>query len=239
MFEVAWTIAAFMAGAIAAVTGFGIGSVLTPLLAVRHGMKLSVAVVAVPHLLGTIVRFWMLRSSLDRHVLWRFGLTSAAGGLLGALLHAEATSRWLTFVFAGLLLLAAAAEFTGFMRRIRIGHTGAWIGGALSGALGGLVGNQGGIRSAALLAFGVDRRAFVATATAIALMVDAARLPVYIATEGRGMIDLLWMMLAAAISVVIGTIFGARVLVKIPERTFRLIVAALLVVLAIVTLARV
>ncbi|HEU4785781.1 MAG TPA: sulfite exporter TauE/SafE family protein, partial [Gemmatimonadaceae bacterium] len=212
MFEVIWTIAAFVAGAIAAVTGFGIGSVLTPLLAVRQGMKLAVAVVAVPHVVGTIVRFWMLRSFVDRHVLRRFGLTSAAGGLIGAVLHAYATSRWLTFVFVGLLLLAATAEFTGFMRRIRIGRTGAWIAGALSGALGGLVGNQGGIRSAALLAFDVEKRAFVATATAIALMVDAARLPVYVATEASGMIDLRWMMLSASIAVVLGTWFGARVL---------------------------
>ena len=39
----------------------------------------------------------------------------------------------------------------------------AWIAGAMSGFLGGLVGNQGGIRTAAMLGFEVPRQAFVAT----------------------------------------------------------------------------
>ena len=55
----------------------------------------------------------------------------------------------------------------------------AWLAGAASGAFGGLVGNQGGIRSAALLGFGLPRESFVATATAVALVVDAVRMPVY------------------------------------------------------------
>ena len=41
---------AVLAGAIASVSGFGIGSLLTPLLGVRVGTKLAVAAVSVPHL---------------------------------------------------------------------------------------------------------------------------------------------------------------------------------------------
>ena len=50
--------------------------------------------------------------------------------------------------------------------------------------LGGLVGNQGGLRSAALLGFRLDRDTFVATATAIGLFVDGARMPIYFFTHG-------------------------------------------------------
>jgi uncharacterized membrane protein YfcA len=52
---------AILAGAIASVSGFGIGSLLTPLLAVRVGSKLAVAAVSVPHLTATALRFWLLR----------------------------------------------------------------------------------------------------------------------------------------------------------------------------------
>src|SRR5438094_552361 len=137
---------------------------------------------AISHFLATAQRFWMLRRHVDRTVLLRFGIASVAGGLAGALAHTKISSGLLSVIFGTLLIFAGISEFTGWMKRVRWGHTAAWISGILSGALGGLVGNQGGIRSAALLGFDVPKQSFVATATAIGLFVDAARLPVYLAT---------------------------------------------------------
>jgi hypothetical protein len=55
---------------------------------------------------------------------------------------------------------------------MRFGRITGYMAGALSGLFGGLVGNQGGIRSAALMGFDINKEAFVATATAIGLVVD-------------------------------------------------------------------
>lgn len=89
---------------------------------------------------------------------------------------------WLTIVFGALLLFAAASEVSGLARRMRFRGYVAWVAGAVSGLLGGLVGNQGGLRSAALPGFGLSKQSFVATATAVGLIVDGARMPVYLAT---------------------------------------------------------
>ena len=48
-FDLAAAFLGALAGAIAAVSGFGIGSLLTPLLAWRFGTKVAVALVSVPH----------------------------------------------------------------------------------------------------------------------------------------------------------------------------------------------
>src|SRR6266480_2690442 len=146
-----------VAGAVAAVAGFGIGSVLTPLFAARYGTKLAVALVSIPHLAGTAVRFARLRRHIDRRVLIRFGILSAIGGLLGALLNAKAESPALTIVFGALLLFAGTTSLFGITERMRFGRKTAWAAGALSGIFGGMVGNQGGIRSAALLGFDLDK----------------------------------------------------------------------------------
>jgi uncharacterized protein len=183
LYEGVVALAGFVAGSIASVTGFGIGSMLTPVLAARVGTRVAVAAVSIPHVLGTAVRFWLLRQKVDRRTFWRFGIASAAGGLVGALLHESRSNRALSIVFGCLLLFVACSELTVFMDRVRFGRAAAWIAGAVSGLSGGLVGNQGGIRSAVLLAFDVDKKAFVATATAVGLIVDTARLPVYIVTE--------------------------------------------------------
>ena len=227
-FDLVVAAVAFLAGIVAAVSGFGIGSLLTPAFALQAGTKAAVAAVAIPHLVGTAQRFWILRRHVDRRMLLAFGLTSAAGGLLGALAHAWLSSRWLTLVFGVLLLAAAIAEATGWMARVRWGRRTAWIAGALSGVFGGLVGNQGSIRSAAMLGFDVPKESFVATATAIGLFVDGARLPVYLATQWDDIVRQWPLVAAAIVGVCIGTAVGSRLLERIPRPLFRRIIAGLL-----------
>ena len=226
------------AGGIAALSGFGIGSLLTPLLAVQCGTKLAVAAVAIPHVAGTALRFWLLRKAIDRRVLWSFGLTSAAGGLLGALLHHYAAGSALTIVFACLLIFAGVMGLTGLAQRVRFKGPAAWAAGALSGVFGGLVGNQGGIRSAAMFGLDVPRDAFIATATAIALMVDGARLPVYLWTQGRELAGIWPAIAALTVGVLAGTLGGARLLRRIPETLFRRMIAGLILALGLFMMIR-
>jgi hypothetical protein len=87
-------------------------------------------------------------------------------------------------VFGILLVFAAVSEWTGLARRMRFRGPVAWIAGAVSGLLGGLVGNQG-VRSAALLGFDLSKYSFVGTSTAIGLVVDGARMPVYLIMQAR------------------------------------------------------
>jgi len=227
-FDAVVLIAAVAGGAVAAVTGFGIGSLLTPVLALQVDTRLAVAAVSIPHALGTAFRLWLLGGRVAPRVLWSFGLTSAAGGLAGALLQARVATPALMVVFGALLIFTAAAELTGFSRRMRFEGPLAPVAGAASGLLGGLVGNQGGIRSAALLGVQLSREAFVATATAVGLMVDAARVPVYLWLQHDALAGIgAWIAIALA-GVIAGTLIGMRVLRWIPETAFRRTVGVLL-----------
>lgn len=237
-FALAAFVAAVLAGSIASIAGFGIGSVLTPLFAIALDTKLAVAAVSIPHVIGTALRFWMLRERIDRRVFLWFGLASAAGGLAGALLHTDASSRALSAVLGGLLIFAGLSSLTGILERVHVGRRAAWIAGVLSGAFGGLVGNQGGIRSAALLAFDQRKETFVATATAVGLVVDAARMPIYLATEWDAL-RRVWLLIAVATAgVVVGTVAGRGVLARVPDRLFRRLVAVLLLALGAWMIAR-
>jgi uncharacterized protein len=233
LFETLVTIAALVAGAVASIAGFGVGSILTPLLAIRVGTKLAVAAVSVPHLIATALRFVLIRQHLDKRVFLSFGITSAAGGLLGALLHARFSSSILSYILGALLVFAGFMGATSLSKHLRFEGPAAWIAGALSGIFGGLVGNQGGIRSAAMLGMRVSKESLVATATAIALIVDAARMPVYAAIQTKEVLAIWPLLLLATFGVVVGTLAGERILRKIPEPIFRRVLSLFILALGV------
>jgi uncharacterized protein len=231
--------AGFVAGGVASIVGFGIGSIFTPLLSLWIDARVAVAAISIPHLIGTALRFWLIEGRVDRHVLWTFGLASAIGGIAGALINTVFSSPALLIVLALLLLFVGASELIGISGRMVFRGPAAWIAGALSGLLGGLVGNQGGLRSAALLGFKMDRDTFVATITAIGLIVDASRMPVYFVAYAAELQRIVMPILVASVGTIAGTIIGGRILRRIPEAWFRRIVAIVLLILGVSLLIRV
>jgi uncharacterized membrane protein YfcA len=232
-FAVIFAVAAAITGSLAAVVGAGVDSVLTPLLSLEMDMRTCVLAVTAPHLAFNALRFQSLRKKVDLRILKRFGVTSAVGALLGSLAHQAVESRWITVTFAVLLVLAGLFGVSGLSDKVHFGKRGAYVGGALSGFFGGLTGEQGGLRAAALLGFELRKEAFVATATAAALIVDVVRTPIYVVTRFH---DLRAAALPAAIGtagVIAGTLVGKRLLREVPQNKFDRVVSWALLVIGI------
>ena len=217
-----------LAGTTASVAGFGIGSLLTPLLAWRLGTPAAVAIVAIPHAAATVLRAWRLRGAVDWPIFRRFGLASAAGGLAGALFFAKLGGPALTRVLGALLILTAISVLSGWATRVRLPGWAAWTLGILSGFFGGVVGNQGGLRAGALFGLGLAPAAFVATSTLTGVLVDLVRTPVYVAREA-GAIAAAWPLVAGATAgAIAGTLLGERALFGLSPERLRLVVATLI-----------
>lgn len=227
-----------VAGATASVAGFGIGSLLTPLLATRLGVPLAVAAVAIPHAIATVLRAWRLRRAIDWRVMRSFGVLSAAGGLTGALLYTRFSSRALTLVLGALLLATAVAALSDWTSRWRPHGAASGALGFTSGLFGGVAGNQGGLRAAALLTYALSPAAFVATSTAVGVVVDAARLPVYLSRGGEALLALWPPIGITSVGVVIGTLLGERILLGMSAERFRKVIGALIGILGAWLIAR-
>lgn len=228
IFLVIVCLASFLSAGLAALSGFGIGSILTPLLAWKLGTRLAVVAVAIPHFAATLLRFYLMRRYLSWQVFLRFGLASAIGGLAGAWLHGRLESDVLSAVLGILLIFAGFMEAFGLKPKMVFRGFMAWVAGVVSGLFGGLVGNQGGLRSAALLNFELTKGELVATATAVGVVVDLIRLPFYLSMEAGNLAGLAQLLGLAVISVVAGTFFGARLLRRIPESAFHKVLGGML-----------
>ena len=215
-----------LSGGTAAVIGFGIGSLLTPLLTLRVSPELAVAVVALPHLFATAARYLRHAGAVHRPTFLRFGLLSATGGLAGALLQARLSAPALLAALGALLIATGFASLTGNFGGRHPGAPAALGLGLLSGFFGGLAGNQGGLRAAGLLAFDLSPRAFLATSTAVALVVDLARTPVYLARAGPELRPLALPIAVAAVGCLVGTVWGERLFLRIGTMAYRRLVGA-------------
>jgi uncharacterized membrane protein YfcA len=128
------------------------------------------------------------------------------------------------------LAVAAVSEW---VKRINPRGVSAHLLGLASGFFGGIAGNQGGLRAGALMAFRLSPLALVATATATGLAVDAARMPVYLATTGSALVPLAAPIGAATVGVIIGTLIGERLLMGLSARAFRIVVGAFIGLLGV------
>ena len=238
MFEALVALVSLVAGIVASVVGFGIGSLLTPFLATQMDMRIAVAAVSIPHFLATAYRLWLVRTSIDREVLKRFGVSSAFGALAGALAGTVIQSDWLALLLAALLLFVGIGGLVGFLDKMRFEGAARYGAGIASGLFGGLVGNQGGVRSAALLGFDLDKTAFIATATASGVIVDVFRMPVYVVAYQNELAENTTTIAIMTIGCLVGTVVGKRVLNRVPEQAFRRVVCGVLILVGVFVLFR-
>ena len=227
---VAWLIVSIIGGLTAAIAGFGIGSILTPILGARYSIGDAILAVSIPHAVATAFRCWRLSRNIERKLLKGFGIASAVGGLTGAFLLIR-YERFASLVLAILLIATGIGGLTNWNRRLEPGRAASTALGALSGIFGGMAGNQGGLRAAALMAYSLTPAEFVATSTAVGLMVDAGRLPVYIARGSGRLVELAVPIAIATIGVIAGTIAGEKILLGLSRDRFQQIVSVLILAL--------
>ncbi len=236
--------AACMASGLTLFSGFGLGTLLMPVVALFFPLEVAVAITAVVHLANNLFKLGLVGREANIGVLLRFGLPAVLAAFVGAVLLAnlsdaaplheyQALGRELAItpikLVVGLLIVGfVALELWPRFAAIAIDPKYLPFGGLLSGFFGGLSGHQGAFRSMFLIKAGLTKQSFVATGVVIAVMVDCARLGLYGMHLGtQAGID--WLLVAAAsLSAFMGAYLGRKWLEKITLQTVRYIVSALL-----------
>jgi uncharacterized membrane protein YfcA len=238
-------LAAFLASLLTLFSGFGLGTLLLPVMGLFFPLHLAVAVTGVVHLLNNLFKAALLGRQADWGLVFRFGIPSVLGGFVGAWLLSSLLDIpvWFTWsigeqvfevtaiksIIGALMLLFALQELTPFGQRMQFSPRFLTIGGLISGFFGGLSGHQGALRSAFLINTGLDKTAFVATGVLIAIMVDLTRVPVYASAFSTTELVGEWpLMLAAAASAFAGAYIGSLYLKKMTITWIRWLVGALI-----------
>jgi uncharacterized membrane protein YfcA len=243
-------LSAFLASGLTLFSGFGLGTLLLPVMAVFFPIDTAIALTAIVHCLNNLFKFILLGRHADKGTVLRFGLPAILAALAGArlllwlshlqpllayhLLGMELRVMLVKLVVACLMVLFALFELLPHWAEISVGKKYLPLGGLLSGFFGGLSGHQGALRSVFLLKAGLSKETFIATGVVISLLVDIPRIAVYSATlpllQAGGGLTLLAAAVLAAFS---GAFAGNRLLRQVTLRSMQILVALMLLMISV------
>lgn len=230
-------------------SGFGLGTILTPIFVLFFPVELAIALTGIVHLLNNFFKIILVGKDIN----WRVGLVFGIAGIIGAFAGAELMFLFseaqplftynisgkvysitlLKLIIAVLMIIFALFDIVPRLKTIQFGRNMLIPGGLLSGFFGGLSGNQGALRSAFLLKCGLTKEGFIATGILIACMVDLSRLSVYFSRlSGINIRDNLLLLSIAVISAFTGAFAGSRLLKKVTFEFVQWVVTILVIVIA-------
>jgi len=222
-----------LASGIGTITGFGTSTILIPILLLYLPLPETLLVVGVIHLSGDIWKMILFRKGFDWKLVLTFGITGIITSYIGAMIVFSASQDILLRILGGFML--AYVIFLLFKPGFKIPKKNmtAITGGGLSGFFAGIFGVGGAIRTLFLSAFDLPKAVFIATTGAIAFLIDSTRITTYL-VNGVRLDDLfLWGVLAFIPASFAGTALAKKVVDKIPQKWFRMVVALFLFVMGI------
>lgn len=230
---VLFLLAAFGAEILGTMAGFGAATVLTPIASLFMDVKTAVAVVACFHLFGNASRIVFFRRAIDWSIVGRFGMTGVMASFLGAY-----ASIWLSSdsirILLGAFLLSYVLLEVREEQAVTVPPTSTTLlaGGMGSGLIAGLIGTGGAVRSICLLAFGLPKDAYIGTSAVIALIVDATRIPVYLAGK-RIPLEMVPVLAALTVVAFAGSWAGSRLVRRVSPARFKQLVLVMLLAMGL------
>lgn len=231
-------------------SGFGLGTILTPVFMVFFPVDLAIALTGVVHFFNNIFKLVLVGKHANKSVLMHFGIPAVVAAFVGSWLLLQITHLQPLFTYEAfnktiavypvkfmvsvLLMVFAIIDLIPYFNTLQFGKDKLPIGGVLSGFFGGLSGNQGALRSAFLIKAGLSKEAFVGTAVVVSACVDFTRLSMY-ATRfyNVNLNDYATTIMAATLSAIVGAFIGNKLLKKVTLKFLQISVAIMLILLSL------
>ncbi len=214
---------ALLASVLAAVTGFGGAAVLLPILVLVFGVRDAVPILTVAQLVGNGSRVWFNRRELDFHVVGWFALGGVPLAFLGGLLFARAPLEGLTRLLGLFLLLVVAWRRLGPKTDRKPPLRSFALIGAAASFLSALLGSVGPLMAPFFLAYGLVKGAYIGTEALATVVMHVTKLFAYHQASILSN-HAVWVGLSIAPVMVVGSWIGKRIVDRLPEQVFVLLV---------------
>ena len=221
-------------------SGFGLGTLMLPVFSLFFDLPIAVGATAIVHLANNIFKFAMVSKHIHYSTLFRFGIPALIFASLGGYLltffgEMEAFRTYtigghifemsmVKVVIGSLMIFFAWFDLDPRFDKLSVEPKHIPFGGALSGFFGGVSGHQGAFRAAFLSKAGLTKEQFIGTSNAVSLIVDLARLSIYMYAANAiaggenkfitALTDGKMLLIVGVVFAFLGTYFGKKLVQK-------------------------
>jgi uncharacterized protein len=243
-------IAAFGASVLTFFSGFGLGTILTPIFTIFLSLPLAIAMTGIVHLFNNLLKVFLVGKNADLSIAKSFGIPAIIAAIIGSYLMLRFSSidpimtydlygmncnvTWIKIIVAIVLFSFSMIELLPYFQELKIDKKYLPFGGAFSGFFGGLTGNQGALRAAFLINSGMTKDAFIGTTCVVSTLVDLTRLGIYYnQVISSNILEQRTYLLAGILAAGAGALIGNKLIKKVTLASVQKMVGFMLIILSV------
>ncbi len=223
----AFITSAFVAEILGTVGGFGSSLFFVPIAAYFLDFHSVLGITALFHVSSNLTKIALFRHGFDKNIILWVGIPAVVFVVIGAYLSQFANTDVLEKILGVFLIVISVFFFLNRNMKIEPSRRNSLLGGVFSGLAAGLLGTGGAIRGLTLASYQLRIEVFIATSAIIDLAIDASRAVVYTSNGYVHKHDLYLIPLLLVVSI-LGTLIGKKILSKISEDKFKMIVLGMI-----------
>lgn len=232
---VAFSLLALIAEILGTVGGFGSSLFFVPIASYFLDFHSVLGITALFHVSSNVTKIALFRHGFDKKIILWVGLPAVVFVVVGAYWSQFVNTVWLERIL-GVFLIGISVLFFIFRNfRIEPNRTNSILGGVVSGLAAGLLGTGGAIRGLTLASYQLKIQVFIATSAVIDLAIDASRAVVY-SVNGYVHPHDVYLIPVLLVASILGTWIGKKILSKISEDKFKIIVLVMIFLTGIMSL---
>ena len=220
--------------AIGTISGFGISTLMVPIISFFMPLTETIFFVGVVHWFGDVWKIFIFKKGLNTKIILAFGVPGVIFSFIGAKMLLTTPTDILSRFIGTILIVYVCYLLIKPKFKIKPNITSALVGGGLSGLLGGITGVGGGaLRAVVLTSFNLSKEVYVYTTGLVGATVDASRIVGYFTNGTLIQKELLFAMPIFVFASWLGVKIAKVMVDKIPQEKFRWIIATFLFLISL------
>lgn len=228
---------ALVAEIVGTISGFGSSILFVPFATLFFDFEVVLGITAVFHVFSNITKIIFFHHGINKNIVLKLGIPAILFVIFGALLTTYIALNHIEFAMNLVIFGLAIYLMFNFNKKVKQSNFNLVFGGIISGFLAGLVGTGGAIRGITMVAFNLNKNAFIATSAIIDLGIDLSRAVIYIAS-GYFLMENLWLIPGLILVSIVGTWLGKKILNYTSESLFRYIVLFVIIGISVIQTVR-